>query len=163
MNTIIDPMVFYWIELVSKLRTLTFFIVILCLILAIIISFKWLEFLFDGTCDIPDYNGEEAKHSRRRTDFMGSLGIVVLNEEEYVKAKLDNRNTFEKKSKKGLKTSILFIALSVLFAATNALLPSRDTMYKMLVASYMTDENYQFAKDELTELVDYITEKFNGK
>ena len=40
-----------------------------------------------------------------------------------------------------------------------AIIPSEKTMYTMFVASYITEENLNSAKETVTDVVDYIFEK----
>lgn len=41
------------------------------------------------------------------------------------------------------------------------LIPSKETCYKMVVASYVTPVNIELAKGEVTDLIDYIVDKVN--
>ena len=43
------------------------------------------------------------------------------------------------------------------------LLPSKETCYKMMVASQITDTNIQKAEDVIKDSVDYIFEKINER
>ena len=42
-------------------------------------------------------------------------------------------------------------------------IPSQDTIYKMLVANYVTYENVETATDAIKDSVDYIFDKINGE
>lgn len=42
-------------------------------------------------------------------------------------------------------------------------IPSQETMYKMLVANYVTYENVETATDVIKDSVDYIFEKLDGE
>lgn len=42
-------------------------------------------------------------------------------------------------------------------------IPTRETMYQMLVANYITDENIETATDAIKDSVDYIFEKLDGE
>lgn len=57
-----------------------------------------------------------------------------------------------------LKASI--IATLVCSLITSAI-PSKETMYTMLVSSYVTTDNIETATDVIKDSVDYIFEKFN--
>ena len=61
--------------------------------------------------------------------------------------------------KKVIKLSVIPIVISsVMYVA----IPSKDTMYKMLVAKYVTYENIDKATDTIKDGVDYIFEKLDG-
>lgn len=64
------------------------------------------------------------------------------------------------KAIKTLKKKVIVIALLINFAL---FLPSKDTCYKMMVASQITDTNIQKAEDVIEDSVDYIFEKINEK
>jgi hypothetical protein len=54
------------------------------------------------------------------------------------------------------KMIALFIAFAV-SALITALIPTKDTMYKMLIASYVTTDNIQIVNDAIkTNLQDYL-------
>ena len=63
----------------------------------------------------------------------------------------------EKAFKKCIKISILVISISALIVVV---VPSKETMYEMLVANYVTENNIEAAKEDAKELVDYIVDKF---
>lgn len=64
------------------------------------------------------------------------------------------------KAIKTLKKKVIVIALLISFAI---FLPSKDTCYKMMVASQITDTNIQKAEDVIKDSVDYIFERINEK
>lgn len=72
---------------------------------------------------------------------------------------VDDISSFFKKTKGKKKYVIIPI---ILFAVLSIAVPSKETMIQMLVASQVHQENYEFAKDELTDLVDYIVDKIDG-
>lgn len=51
----------------------------------------------------------------------------------------------------------------VMFLLLYVFLPTKETMTKMIIAQHITVENYEFAKGEVTELIDYIFDKINNK
>lgn len=53
------------------------------------------------------------------------------------------------------------IAASLLAIAIGAVLPSKEACYQMLIANYATYENVEAAGGQVTEVVDYIFEKFD--
>lgn len=52
---------------------------------------------------------------------------------------------------------IMIIGAVVL--AIGGIIPSKETCYKMIVASYVTPANIESVKGEATDLIDYIIEK----
>lgn len=50
----------------------------------------------------------------------------------------------------------MFLALAL---PLNFLLPSKETMYKMVAASYITKENIDVVGDEIDKITDKIIEK----
>lgn len=80
-------------------------------------------------------------------------GIATLI---YFESRLDDDE--EKKVKNVIKKSIIVCIISLLFVAV---LPSSETVTKMVVASYVTEDNVDKAKEEITEIVDYICDKVN--
>lgn len=62
---------------------------------------------------------------------------------------------------KVIKTLKKMVGASVLLMTFYMLLPSKETCYKMMIASQVTEENIQKAEDTIKESVDYIFEKIN--
>lgn len=55
------------------------------------------------------------------------------------------------------------IMILIILLGIPVLIPSKETMVQMLVASQVTSENYEIAKDEVVDLIDYIIEKIEGE
>ncbi len=53
------------------------------------------------------------------------------------------------------------IIAGAIVLALGGLIPSKETCYKMVVASYVTPANIESVKGEATDLVDYIIEKID--
>ena len=117
----INPMIFYWIDLISSLKT--WVVLIMLLFVLGVIAFL-LVFLWEATFNEPN--------------------LVFLK---------------EWKSKKPFRISVI---IAIIFTTLTVVLPDKTTMYKMLVASYVTEENYNIAKSEIVDLIDYISEKIGG-
>lgn len=64
---------------------------------------------------------------------------------------------FKNYIKKIKKCFIVFI-ISLIFAI---FLPMQDTVYKMLIANYITEDTLAKGKEEAKEIVDYIAEKMD--
>lgn len=62
---------------------------------------------------------------------------------------------------KVIKTLKRMVVVGILLMTFNMLLPSKETCYKMMIASQITDNNIQKAEDTIKESVDYIFEKIN--
>ena len=57
---------------------------------------------------------------------------------------------------KGIKRAII---IGSIVALIGGIIPSKETCYKMIVASYVTPANIESVKGEATDLIDYIIEK----
>ena len=115
---IINPLVFYLIELLNDIDTiLGIFIVIFIslLIILIIMYFSCYDF-YDKDDDII------------------------------------------KSTKSWIKRSIIGLIITGLFVTV---IPTKETMYQMLVANYVTYENVENASDIIKDSVDYIFEKLD--
>lgn len=67
----------------------------------------------------------------------------------------------EKELRSARRTRKIVIFFSILLLIVIPFIPSRETCYKMMVASQITDTNIQKAKDVIKDSVDYIFEKIN--
>ena len=118
MKPIINPWLFYLVDMIGSFQILSILIVLL-----IIISFA----------------------------------IEILKYDEAMEA-MDE--LYKVKVIKTFKKKVIVIALLITFAI---FLPSKDTCYKMMVASQITDNNIQKAEDTIKNSVDYIFEKIDKK
>lgn len=69
----------------------------------------------------------------------------------------------EKELKSARRTRKIVIIFSILLLIVIPFIPSKETCYKMIVASQITDNNIQKAEDVIKNSVDYIFEKINEK
>ena len=69
----------------------------------------------------------------------------------------------EKEKKSAIRTRKIVILFSILILVVIPFIPSKETCYKMLIASQITDTNIQKAEDVINNSVDYIFEKINEK
>ena len=69
----------------------------------------------------------------------------------------------EKELKSARRTRKIVILFSILLLIVIPFIPSKETCYKMLIASQITDTNIQKAEDVIKNSVDYIFEKINEK
>ena len=65
--------------------------------------------------------------------------------------------------KSARRTRKIVIFFSILLLVAIPLIPSKDTCYKMMVASQVTEENIKSAEDVIKDSVDYIFEKINER
>lgn len=115
MKPIINPWLFYLVDMIGSFQILSILIALL-----IIISFAIEIIKYDEAMD-------------------------ELDKVKVIK-------TFKKK--------VIVIALLITFAI---FLPSKETCYKMMIASQITDNNIRKAEDTIKESVDYIFEKINER
>ena len=69
----------------------------------------------------------------------------------------------EKELKSARRTRKIVVLFSILLLIVIPFIPSKETCYKMMVASQITDNNIQKAEDVIKNSVDYIFEKINEK
>ena len=53
------------------------------------------------------------------------------------------------------------VIMTMILILTAIVIPTRDTVYKMLAASFITHENIQIVGESATDVVDYIIEKID--
>ena len=69
----------------------------------------------------------------------------------------------ENELKSAIRTRKIVIFFSILILIVIPFIPSKETCYKMMVASQITDNNIQTAEDTIKNSVDYIFEKINER
>ena len=69
----------------------------------------------------------------------------------------------EEEVKSAKRTRKIVIFFSIFLLIVIPFIPSKETCYKMMVASQITDNNIQTAEDVIKDSVDYIFEKINEK
>ena len=69
----------------------------------------------------------------------------------------------EKELKSYRRTRKIVILFSISILIVIPFIPSKETCYKMMVASQITDNNIQKAEDTIKNSVDYIFEKINER
>ena len=65
--------------------------------------------------------------------------------------------------KSARRTRKIVILFSILLLIVIPFIPSKETCYKMMIASQVTDNNIQKAEDVIKDSVDYIFEKIDKK
>lgn len=103
--------------------------------------------------------------------FVDCLGLVQLSCILMVVAlvvaipiltcRMDDLKYKEKELKSARRTRKIVIFFSILLLIVVPFIPSRETCYKMMIASQVTDNNIQKAEDVIKGSVDYIFEKIN--
>lgn len=88
--------------------------------------------------------------------FIPLLFLLYMLSIAYTKEEDINEEKIAKVVKK------LIICMGLMFTV-ESFLPSKETCYKMMVASQITDNNIQKAEDTIKKSVDYIFEKINEK
>lgn len=69
----------------------------------------------------------------------------------------------ENELKSAIRTRKIVILFSILILIVIPFIPSKETCYKMMVASQITDNNIKTAEDTIKNSVDYIFEKINER
>ena len=69
----------------------------------------------------------------------------------------------ENELKSAIRTRKIVILFSILILIVIPFIPSKETCYKMMVSSQITDNNIQSAEDIIKNSVDYIFEKINER
>lgn len=65
--------------------------------------------------------------------------------------------------KKTFKLFKKFIVASIIAMVIGIFVPSKETCIEMMIASQVTHENVSATKEEIYEIVDYITDKVKGE
>ena len=68
----------------------------------------------------------------------------------------DNESPFAKFCKKMIKSSVIATIIS---AVLMIVVPTEETVNKMMISSFVTKENVEKTKEEAKEIIDYIAEK----
>ena len=85
--------------------------------------------------------------------------VIVIG---YLAVRIDDLGRGEEKElKSARRTRKIVILFSILLLIVIPFIPSKETCYKMMVASQITDNNIQTAEDTIKKSVDYIFEKIN--
>ena len=87
--------------------------------------------------------------------------VIVIG---FLTVKIDDFGRGEEKELKSTRrTRKIVILFSILLLIVIPFIPSKETCYKMMVASQITDNNIQKAEDTINNSVDYIFEKINER
>ena len=87
--------------------------------------------------------------------------VIVIG---FLTVKIDDLGRGEEKElKSARRTRKIVIFFSILILIVIPFIPSKETCYKMMVSSQITDTNIQKAEDVIKNSVDYIFEKINER
>lgn len=87
--------------------------------------------------------------------------VIVIG---YLAVRIDDLGRGEEKElKSARRTRKIVILFSIFLLIVIPFIPSKETCYKMMVASQITDNNIQKAEDVIKDSVDYIFEKINER
>lgn len=89
-----------------------------------------------------------------------SLVIIVMIWAAEEGADITNLEEYEKNTFKLFKKIIIASIMSLFIGI---LVPSKETCIEMMIASQVTHENVTDTKEEIYEIVDYITDKVKGE
>lgn len=89
--------------------------------------------------------------------FISLLTILIMVYFSYYDF-YDKDDDIIKSTKLWIKRSIIGLIITGLFITV---IPTKETMYQMLVANYVTYENVETASDIIKDSVDYIFEKLD--
>lgn len=83
---------------------------------------------------------------------LGTLIMYGFSLDEYLDEE-ELKDYFKK-----IKKCFIVFVISLIFAI---FLPMQDTVYKMLIANYITEDTLTKGKEEAKEMIDYIAEKID--
>lgn len=87
----------------------------------------------------------------------GILCVIWYVDDGYV-----NLSDMDDDEKITLKLFKKFIVASIITIVIGILVPSKETCIEMMIASQVTHENVTATKEEIYEIVDYVTDKVKG-
>lgn len=91
-----------------------------------------------------------------------SLAITVLVLIAWAINGYTDITDLDEDEKKTVKIFKKIIIASIITLLIGILTPSKETCIEMMIASQVTHENVAATKEEIYEIVDYITDKVNG-
>jgi hypothetical protein len=121
MQPIINPWVFYWIDVIDNMRIVFIIFLVIFIITACVSAGTWA------------YTASGESNMSKEDDIRVGKNV-----------------------KKILRLALIFTAV---FAIMTTLLPSKKTMYTMVIVQSVTPNNIEAVGDTITGAVDYITEK----
>lgn len=138
---IVSPWVFYLINVLGQLKVIFAFLIVT---LAPFIGYTYAK-------------AKNCYDEKYKQYYYSSVGVT--KEEARKKAKEESDPIIKKCNAFVRRATIACTIMLVLFS----LIPSQKTMYKMLVANFVTYENVETATDAIKDSVDYIFDKLDGE
>lgn len=142
-NYIIDPEVFYWMNVLSAVRIVMIVIASFVLIgfICLIVTYIWQR----SGLNRPEEPEEGNEYDKRR--YQRQMKEYV-QEKEYIEAIR--------------KWMIATAVIGVIFGIIAIFIPSKQTSIEMLVARTATFENVDWTVAQVKEIVDYIVNALKG-
>ena len=142
-NYIIDPEVFYWMNVLSAVRIVMIVIASFVLIgfICLIVTYIWQR----SGLNRPEEPEEGNEYDKRR--YQRQMKEYV-QEKEYIEAIR--------------KWMIATAVIGVIFGIIAIFIPSKQTSIEMLVARTATFENVDWTVAQVKEIVDYIVNTLKG-
>ena len=98
-----------------------------------------------------------------KTAFLifGGIGLIAVGI-CLIGACIDSEYETDKINKKRFNKIIPGFAISIFILILGIATPNKETCIEMTIASVATKENVQTVKEEVYEIIDYVTEKMDG-
>lgn len=88
------------------------------------------------------------------------IAVIIYLGITFATCELDYDNDYKYRLRRVRKKCTKFyIPLSIVMISLWALLPSREACIQMMVASQVTEENVSAVKEEIYDIVDYVSKK----
>ena len=142
-NYIIDPSVFYWMNVMSILQT----------VMAVLGGFTLVGCLCLIVTYICDKHG---LHEPKKPDEDSRY------EMKHYQDRLDGYNEYLQDVKMIKKYMLITLTVGALFVIISIFIPSKHTSVEMLVAKTATFDNVNWSVQQVKEIVDYIVSALKG-
>jgi Ca2+/Na+ antiporter len=180
MNPIIDPSIFYWIEILSNINILFLALVLITMFLIGYLTFQYDRIDEDRDWESPEYNEHLKKEPQARyieyinefgrrdrkiedPDYQTKYNIWKDHKQNLINQGQTRLSLYKQKQKRlNKRFTYLAFAFLFLFVIAKTFIPSESTMYKMLLAKNITPDNIETVQGKLTDLIDYIIEKVDA-
>lgn len=179
MTPIFNPMIFYWIEFISKLGL---FITIVSIIGIGISGFlAYLIYFNSEPNEYSENDDEELQKLKLEKPQLYSKSLTTYNSkgdnylkkdddyeakalvwrDTYEKTKIKNKLAYDTEHKKFVKAPLIALVSFIMLWCSTIAIPSESTMYKMIIANNITENNIESVKGEVNDLIDYIIDKID--
>jgi len=144
-NYIIDPSVFYWINVLSIIQTVFGFLGFMLLAGGAILT----GFYIYGSYNLEEKPTDPGKNA-------DSLDLHVYNRD------LNTYNEHIKELRLTRKWMISLLIIGAIIAIAAVFIPGKTTSVEMLVAKTATFDNVNWTTQQIKEIIDYITSSLKG-